>query len=136
MKCLTKLTSIAHCVDGPLFRRFALPLRPLLAALCISLNMSSNEQFKIALSKFSDSVIAQQLQGVFDSPFPKIWLQAPTDDSLNTQERLNLLKDELKNWVILKCRELDEFEGEELERIWGEAVGCMFAIRELEKYFD
>ena len=108
---------------------------PYIQMLCLLINMSDKE-FKQALSKFSDSVIAQQLTGEFNSPFPKTWSQDPIDASLSIEKRLNLLKEELRGWVILKSQELEEFEEEELERIWGEAVGCMYAIRELERHFS
>lgn len=95
-----------------------------------------DSEFKKALDVFDDSIISQQLLDMFENPFgdndckPKL----TSDDPY--QERLIILLTELKDWVILKSQEMQEFEGEDLIRLHGEAVGCMYAIRELQRCFS
>lgn len=93
------------------------------------------KDFKEALEDFNDSVIAQQLLGDWEGFFSQGDVRQ-VNQNLSTHEKLEKLLLELKEWVILKSNELEEFEGEELVRLKGEAVGCMYAIRELYTYFN
>ncbi|BCE01982.1 hypothetical protein [Marinicellulosiphila megalodicopiae] len=96
--------------------------------------MRINEtEYENALKVFlNNSIIAQQLLGEDDTP--KSWKKSPLDN-VDNNERLSILLNELKGWVVLKSEELEEFEGDDLIRLTGEAVGCMYAIRELEFCF-
>jgi len=97
--------------------------------------MEPNSKFESALRRFGDSMIAQQLLGEWDGPFPRTWLQDPIDPSLPMDQRIELLSAELEGWIELKADELDEFDGPDLERLRGEAVGAMYALRELRRHF-
>lgn len=95
-----------------------------------------DSEFKEALEVFEDSIIAQQLLGITGASLPKTWQKPVIDTPETVQERLHLLASELRGWVILKSQEMKEFEGEDLVRLRGEAVGCMYALRELQRHFS
>jgi hypothetical protein len=80
-------------------------------------------EFRKALEVFNDSIIAQQLLDLIESPFPKEMQSLPIDRSTPMEPRLEMLAVELKAWVILMLQEMNEYEGE--IRLQGEAVGCM-----------
>lgn len=94
-----------------------------------------NKEFKKALEVFNDSIIAHQLTGSDENVFPKSWQKRDVPIETPVQKKLEMLYEELMGWVILKSQEMDEFEGEDLIRLRGEAVGCMYAIRELKSHF-
>ncbi|TCS34664.1 hypothetical protein [Reinekea marinisedimentorum] len=93
------------------------------------------DEYKKALNVFKDSVLAQQLLKSFNNPFANECEAVEVEGDLSNLKKLEILSKELKSWVILKSKEMEEFEGDDLHRIEGEAVGCMYAIRELEALF-
>lgn len=98
--------------------------------------MAPEQEYSEALTLFSKtSVIAQQLLNDETNLLPKAWQQAPRKPTQIDQNRFNELLSKLQGWVSLKAAEMNEFEGEDLIRLHGEAVGCMYAIRELLHHF-
>jgi len=56
--------------------------------------------------------------------------------SINSNERIALLRRKLENWVELKGLEIKEFEGDsELIRIRYEALTTLMFLRDLAQYF-
>ena len=91
-------------------------------------------KFKKALEIFKESMIAQQLLEIYNGPASQEWPASSVDQDKSIQDRLKMLSIELQQWIILKSQEVDEYEGDDLIRLEGEAVGCMYALRELQKH--
>ena len=98
--------------------------------------MITNSEFESALRRFDEFMLANQLLGEYNYIFPESRKLAEIDQALPLSEKIDLYVEELKGWIMLKSQELDEFDGEDLVRLRGEAVGCMYALRELRRFFQ